>query len=1360
MLKLVKFQSWTNFGYNGSSGAVMARASVAVTGTNWHMVKLAFQGNRIDVFYDRNQMISVRDTEAQPYLSGGISVDMWTDFVDDTMSVSELIVRPLVLEIRDPQLEAALRSSLSDYISATSNLDLPRLTCLWACNRQITNLDGLQWATNLMSLYLNDNAVSDLIPLKGLTRLSALELYGNSVADLSPLTALTNLTCLVLGGHPVRDYSPLSGLTNLTVLSVRQGAMVSLTNLQKLPRLISLKLWENSITSILPLAGLTNLTCLDLRWNSVTNFASSLGGITNLTSLYLGSNCISNLPPMQSLKQLTLLNLDDNRIGDLSSVTNLSSLRCLAVSRNGSANFSVLSNLSELASLELRGNSISNLDFLSSMGRLSYVDLAYNSVSDLRALTNLTGLNSLVLAGNPLTDFSPLGGIPNLTNLWLFDSAISNVSFVTKLLRLNHLNLDQNRIADIGSLAALTNLTGLGLRGNPISDYSTLTNFAGLACLRLEGNRLGRDNLRTFLPTLTQLRFLSLNHNQIDGLSQIQGLTRLEELYLRRNRLGSIQILTNLPNLLDVDVSLNMLDLTPGSAPMSVIRGLESRRTEIERCACGRTTNGSQGLGCHGIAVAYQPQNQAPGFTSLMINQRPPVNSTLAKCFIPADTNSFLTVSVWEDPLPEDRDLLVTAASSNTNLVSPLSNPVPGTNYGRTLEVVAGSPSGQPATITLSVTDDVLLASSTNIIVNVVANTNLQDVCPDVDPGLIAGLSVWTGKPVRDLSIVDLLMLSELYVQNVTSGDSCVWEWLTNVTTFSVSGNSTTNLSFLTNLTHVTSLTLNSVNVMDFSPLIGLSNLLSLSLYDGSISNLNFLTNLTQLTSLVLNNVTVTDYSALTRLTNLLSLSLYGQSISNLSSLTNLTHLNSLKLSRTRVGDLSPLAGLTNLQFLSCSQNRIADISSLTNLSRLVDVDLTLNLLDFSPESAATITIYTLENRGVIVYDWPQRQAPTILINSNWLISADRRSWLYFRVLDNAQWSELSVTNFLTDNDVIRSTNVTIGQEGEAYYGACVDWYLKVIPSGNGTVNVTLTATNDAGLSGDTSISVTVVTPLDVTSSFYPETNVMSWVTDEEAPWFGQTNISYLNIPTAQSGSTTNNGDSWLQAAVNGPGTLTFWWKVSCEPRDNETNYNDFLCFYIDTNEQARIEGEVDWQKQVWNIPGGAHRLLWDYCKDYAASGGMDAGWVAQVSFVPGICLQVSGVPTNAECHLDLYLKPSELYEVQASTNLVNWFPLRPSIAGADTAVPFVDVQAGSSPRFYRLQNVSVRLESPDRATNGVVQLVLHSTPGLSVEIQSSTNLVDWSLLATVTNTSGEVEYSDIMAANSPVRFYRAALVR
>jgi hypothetical protein len=98
LVRLIKFSTWTRFGYNGSNGAAMTNASLAAMGTNWHTLKLAFFGNQIAVYYDAKQVLSVTDVEATPYTSGGVSADLWTYTNGYTMSLSEVIVRPLVVD--------------------------------------------------------------------------------------------------------------------------------------------------------------------------------------------------------------------------------------------------------------------------------------------------------------------------------------------------------------------------------------------------------------------------------------------------------------------------------------------------------------------------------------------------------------------------------------------------------------------------------------------------------------------------------------------------------------------------------------------------------------------------------------------------------------------------------------------------------------------------------------------------------------------------------------------------------------------------------------------------------------------------------------------------------------------------------------------------------------------------------------------------------------------------------------------------------------------------------------------------------------------------------------------------------------
>ena len=108
--------------------------------------------------------------------------------------------------------------------------------------------------------------------------------------------------------------------------------------------------------------------------------------------------------------------------------------------------------------------------------------------------------------------------------------------------------------------------------------------------------------------------------------------------------------------------------------------------------------------------------------------------------------------------------------------------------------------------------------------------------------------------------------------------------------------------------------------------------------------------------------------------------------------------------------------------------------------------------------------------------------------------------------------------------------------------------------------------------------------------------------------WFPQTTTTHDGVDAAQSGAITKNQTSGMQTTVTGPGTFSFWWKVSCE-----STY-DFLTFSIDDVEMARISGEVDWQQMICTLPSGTHTLKWVYAKDGAIDGGEDCGWVDQLT--------------------------------------------------------------------------------------------------------------------------------------------------
>jgi VCBS repeat-containing protein len=76
VLKLVKFRNWTSW-----NGVPMAQASLPSVGTDWHTLKMVFNSNRVQVYYDGSSMIDITDNNYDsraPYLTGGVSVDLAT----------------------------------------------------------------------------------------------------------------------------------------------------------------------------------------------------------------------------------------------------------------------------------------------------------------------------------------------------------------------------------------------------------------------------------------------------------------------------------------------------------------------------------------------------------------------------------------------------------------------------------------------------------------------------------------------------------------------------------------------------------------------------------------------------------------------------------------------------------------------------------------------------------------------------------------------------------------------------------------------------------------------------------------------------------------------------------------------------------------------------------------------------------------------------------------------------------------------------------------------------------------------------------------------------------------------------------
>ena len=309
--------------------------------------------------------------------NGSVKRDAWTSSFRDVIYALDypdrvgeppVITQPdvipgTVVHITDPNLRAAVAEALGKSINAPITVEeMKGLRELRVEHREIQNLAGIQFATNLYRLELAENQISDLSPLASLIELRVLNLSANPVSDLSPLEDLINLTRLVMYHIPASDVSPLAELTGLkdlyfVAMNVSDiSSLARLVNLERLrfegnvsdisplSRLISLKsifTWGNPISDLSPLAGLTKLERVDICGARLSNL-SPLASLTGLKELYLVGNGITDISPLAGLTGVNRLSLSQNEISDVSALAGLTDLKWLEINQNEISDLSPL----------------------------------------------------------------------------------------------------------------------------------------------------------------------------------------------------------------------------------------------------------------------------------------------------------------------------------------------------------------------------------------------------------------------------------------------------------------------------------------------------------------------------------------------------------------------------------------------------------------------------------------------------------------------------------------------------------------------------------------------------------------------------------------------------------------------------------------------------------------------------------------------------------------------------------------------------------------------------------------------------------------------------------------------------------
>jgi len=231
------------------------------------------------------------------------------------------------------------------------------------------------------------------------------------------------------------------------------------------------------------------------------------------------------------------------------------------------------------------------------------------------------------------------------------------------------------------------------------------------------------------------------------------------------------------------------------------------------------------------------------------------------------------------------------------------------------------------------------------------------------------------------------------------------------------------------------------------------------------------------------------------------------------------------------------------------------------------------------------------------------------------------------------------------------------------------------------TNSVTVTRTeSDANLADNSAVSIVIPSiALTVQLAAAADYSATPWRSGGDALWQSQTTTTHDGISAAQSGPISNSQQSWMETTLIGPGSLSFWWKVSSQAG------GDLLYFYTNSVAVTNISGSVGWQQQTYTLSPGSQVLRWSYIKDASVSSGSDAGWLDQVVFtVPSFNFTSWSMATNGSFSFTVSGTNGQVLVLQDSSSLSSWTSLSTNTVSSGV-INYTDTTATNAPyRFYR----------------------------------------------------------------------------
>ncbi|MBY0757204.1 leucine-rich repeat domain-containing protein [Clostridium sardiniense] len=217
-------------------------------------------------------------------------------------TVTQNVIPEPAVNIQDANLKAALNKILgqTQLTSDITQSQLEGLTGrLTLNNKNISNIEGLQYCINIEGLDLRDNNIKDIKTLTKLAtnKIGLLDISGNPVNDIPDLSNLTILRTFRASGCSIDDIIYLTVLTKLKELNLSYNQISDISSLAALNRLTYLSISHNNIGDISPIKNIID---------SIRSKSGSFNGLDQVINININESNQYNIGSEYTLENIII----------------------------------------------------------------------------------------------------------------------------------------------------------------------------------------------------------------------------------------------------------------------------------------------------------------------------------------------------------------------------------------------------------------------------------------------------------------------------------------------------------------------------------------------------------------------------------------------------------------------------------------------------------------------------------------------------------------------------------------------------------------------------------------------------------------------------------------------------------------------------------------------------------------------------------------------------------------------------------------------------------------------------------------------------------------------------------------------